>query len=87
MCLENGAVHMVTARDRVWAAALDLMLQEGEWRFTTRKLHVYMDDPPSHKTIQRTLRAMSELGYLTHSPGSPNYRRPSRLRTHSPKTA
>lgn len=68
----------VTPRDRVWAAALEVA--EEEMRFQTRHVYVAMGDPPSHKTIQRTLRAMSDLDILTHSKGSRYYRSSPKMR-------
>lgn len=66
-----------TARDKVWAAALEIVINTRRWRFRTShvrsKLEERHDDVPSHNTIQRTLRAMTELGILSHSSGSPRY--------------
>lgn len=65
----------VTPRDRVWAAALELVADPPNWRgFRTRHVHAVLDDPPSQDTIQRTLRAMSDLDVLRHRSGSPQYR-------------
>lgn len=62
----------VTTRDRVWAASIKLACEQH--RFLTRDVHVAMDDPPSHKTIQRTLRGMTALDALYHNRGSRWYR-------------
>jgi hypothetical protein len=69
----------VTARDRVWKAAVEQALDDPR-KFRSRHVYVRMDDPPSHKTIQRVLRAMSELGVLHHIRGSPRYQRGPLLR-------
>lgn len=65
----------VTPRDRVWAAAIEIADDPQNWRgFRTRHVHAAIDDSPSQDTIQRTLRAMTQLGVLTHRESSPNYR-------------
>jgi hypothetical protein len=68
----------VTARDRVWAAALDLC-ETSAWSWTIDQLLTEMDDPPSRKTCQRVLRAMAELGVLRHYDHSPRYERGERF--------
>lgn len=60
-------------RDRVWAAALELALLGDDWRFKTSHVRSRMSEPPSHRTVQRTLRAMTELDVLQHRDGSAYY--------------
>jgi DNA-binding IclR family transcriptional regulator len=68
----------VTARDRVWAVALH-EARRSSWGVTVDKIIREMDDPPSRRTIQRTLRAMTDLGYLQHRTGQNRYRTGERL--------
>lgn len=83
-CTVDAGVMAPTARDHVWSAALEIVLNSSRWQFRTSHVFVRLDDrledPPSHKTIQRTLRAMTELGVLGHRSGSPRYTRGPLLR-------
>ncbi len=63
---------MATARDRVWAAALRVGLETDEFRVRD-VLDQLGEEAPSRKTVQRTLRGMTETGVLAHVPSSPWY--------------
>lgn len=77
----------VTQRDRVWAAALEVAADPPSWRgFRTRHVRAAIDDPPSQDTIQRTLRAMTELGVLRHRKNSPRWRAGDMLDLDVPST-
>lgn len=63
----------VTARDRIWAAALEAMATRFAFRIDYL---IHLDeelDQGNRATIRRTLRAMVDLGWLDHRPGSPRY--------------
>jgi len=72
LCAGIHAPGMATGRDRVWAAALAVGINTDEFRVDD-VLGELGDDPPSRKTVQRTLRGMTETGVLSHAPSSPWY--------------
>lgn len=64
----------VTPRDLVWRAALE----KTEYsRTKVERVHRAIDREhrPNKETVRRTMKAMSELGVLDHSSGSPYWRR------------
>lgn len=74
-------LHMsgsVTARDRVWATALN---QYGTFKADSVHRSLKLDDrgeAPSRETVKRVLQAMTELGVLEHRRGSPYWKRTDR---------
>lgn len=75
MCVEGGRTGMsdITKSDRIWKAALVLVSSREEFRI--RDVRERVEEDVSRRTIQRRLRAMTELGILSHKANSPNYRR------------
>jgi len=58
---------MVTARDRVWIAALQLKDRRKGFDADALYAHcgrIFDDDPPSKGTVRNTLNAMTKLGVV-----------------------
>ncbi len=60
-----------TARDHVWAAAIELLIDRQEFR--TRDIANQLDDDASLPTIRRTLRAMEELDWIEREAPESHY--------------
>jgi hypothetical protein len=81
----------MTARDRVWAAVLNVHNTRFDVDDIRRTIRRDIDDPsydddrvPNDETIKRVLRAATELGVLKHTSGSPYWKKKPEHRNRFP---
>lgn len=76
----------ITARDRVWAAIINIHSPAFDVDDIRQKMPPdhYDDSVPSDETIKRVLRAATEMGILRHTSGSPYWKKKSKHRERFP---